>query len=153
VPFNVCVIVYPGNVHPANAEEVRSLYLAIALLNRRGYPTFLVRTGTDYCEFLPRSGEWIKPYLRELGFVTREQMPEILALADIFVQPGRADRFNAYRFPSKLPEFLAMGKPTILPFTNLGLALAHEQEALVLEIADGSRITEAVMRICDDPRL
>src|SRR5262245_19639528 len=77
VPFNVCVIVYPGNVHPANAEEVRSLYLAIALLNRRGYPTFLVRSGTDYCEFLPRSGEWIKPYLRELGFVTREQMPEI----------------------------------------------------------------------------
>ena len=150
VPINVQVIVYPGNVHPANAEEVRSLYLAVALLNREGYPTFLVRTGRDYCEFLPRGGKWIKPYLRELGFVAREQMPELLALADVFVQPGLVDRYNAYRFPSKLPEFLAMGKPTILPSTNVGLVLAHEQEALVLETADGIRITEAVTRICDD---
>ena len=29
------------------------------------------------------------------------------------------NEFNAYRFPSKLPEFFAMERPVILPATNV----------------------------------
>jgi glycosyltransferase involved in cell wall biosynthesis len=153
IPLNATVIVYPGNVHLANSAEVRSLYLAVALLNRNGYPTCLVRTGQDFCPFLVADGAWIKPNRCELGFIPREQMPEVLAMADLFVQPGQADRFNEYRFPSKLPEFLALGKPTVLPASNLGQALIHEQHALVLERADGMHITEAIQRLLNDPAL
>ena len=46
------VVVYAGNVHASNADEVRSLYLALALVSRRGYPVKLVRLGRDYLDFL-----------------------------------------------------------------------------------------------------
>ncbi|MEP7340310.1 MAG: glycosyltransferase [Acidobacteriota bacterium] len=153
LPANGTTIVYPGNVHQANAREVRSLYLAVAMLNREGEPTCLVRTGRNFCEFLGDEGKWIAPYLRELGFVERRQMPEILALADIFVQPGRADHFNEYRFPSKLPEFLAMGKPVILPASNIGRLMIKGQHAWVVEQADSVQIAESVKRIRQDREL
>jgi glycosyltransferase involved in cell wall biosynthesis len=153
LPINGTTIVYPGNVNLANAREVRSLYLAIAMLNREGHPACLVRTGRDFCEFLYDEGSWVKPYVREMGFVPRKQMPEILALADLFVQPGYADRFNEYRFPSKLPEFLAMGKPVILPATNIGRVLVNGRHAYVVEKADALRIGESVKLIRESPQL
>ena len=42
------MLVYPGNVHRANAEEVWSLYEAVALLRARSRNVTLVRNGTDY---------------------------------------------------------------------------------------------------------
>lgn len=147
LPLNSLIIVYTGNVHAANATEVRSLYLAIAMLNREGTPAFLVRTGENYIEFLGDYGRWVKPFCAELGFVDRSQIPEILALADILIQPGKADEFNKYRFPSKLPEFMAMGKPLILPAINIGCMLKNEEEAIVLEKADAISIVDAVKRV------
>jgi glycosyltransferase involved in cell wall biosynthesis len=153
LPLNSTVLVYPGNVHPANTREVRSLYLAVAILNREGHSTCLVRTGADHCDFLGDNARWAKPYLRELGFIPRAQMPDVLALADMFVQPGQADVFNEYRFPSKLPEFMAMGKPVILPKSNIGRSMTHGRDAWVVENADGVQIAEAVRHICGNPEL
>ena len=153
IPLNSAVLCYTGNVHPANAREVRSLYLAVAMLNREGFPTVLVRTGQDSFNFLGEDDRWAKKCSIELGFVDRSSLPNILALADVLVQPGRADAFNDYRFPSKLPEFLAMGKPVILPATNIGLQMQHMQEAMVLPIVDGLQIAEAVKRLLNDKDL
>ena len=103
VPDNNLVFSYTGNVHAANTYEVRSLYLAVAMLNREGQPAVLIRTGRDFCDFLGDDDSWARQYTIELGYVDRSLMPEILALADVLIQPGRPDKFNDYRFPCKLP--------------------------------------------------
>ena len=54
------VLCYTGNVHSANAREVRSLYLAAAILDREGTPTTLVRTGRDFCPFLGPDEAWAR---------------------------------------------------------------------------------------------
>ncbi len=61
------------------------------------------------------------------------EVPGYLALADAFVQPGAPDEFNRYRLPSKLPEFLAMGRPVILPRCNIGNELSDRENAMLLE--------------------
>ena len=76
-----------------------------------------------------------------------------MALADFFVQPGEADAFNDYRFPSKLPEFFALGRPVILPRTNLGTTVRHGVDAYVLAKADADGIASAVRELRADPRL
>ncbi|NJR69803.1 MAG: methyltransferase domain-containing protein [Synechococcales cyanobacterium CRU_2_2] len=144
------VLCYTGNVHPVNAHEVRSLYLAIGLLNREGYPTKLIRTGHDFCDFLEDGKTWLDSYCIELGYVERTQLSKLLSLADILVQPGKVDPFNEYRFPSKLPEFLAMGKPVILPKTNIGCVLTHLENAIVLEKVDSLNILEHVKLLHGD---
>jgi glycosyltransferase involved in cell wall biosynthesis len=148
------VLFYHGNVHTSNAVEVRSLYEAVVLLNERGQRTQLVRTGRDYPGFLSEGDAWIRPYLIHLGHIGRaKHLPALMALADYFVQPGLPDAFNNYRFPSKLPEFFALGRPVILPRSNLGDLVRDGEHARVLPRADAPAIADAIAALHADPAL
>jgi glycosyltransferase involved in cell wall biosynthesis len=142
------VTAYTGNVHEANAGEIRSLFQAIASLRNDGHPAVLVKTGSDS---IPRShlghlGEG----LRDLGWQDRAALPAVLAAADVLVQPGGPGSFNDYRFPSKLPDYLASGKPVVLPRTNIGLRLEHRTDAFLLELGDAAEIRDAMLELAAD---
>ena len=148
------VLFYHGNTHTSNAAEMRSLYEAVALLNQRELPTQLIRTGRDFPGFLPEGDAWIRPHLIHLGHIGRaKHLPPLMALADFFVQPGLPDAFNDYRFPSKLPEFFSIGRPVILPKTNLGGFVRHGEDAWVLPSADGPAIADAIATLHANPAL
>ena len=144
-------IVYTGSIHRVNLEDMRDLYAAVAALRRDGEPAVLVKTGVNTPEVpdLPQLGEG----LRDLGWVPYAAVPELLAAADVLVQPGRPGPYNDYRFPSKLPDFLASGRPVVLPRANVGLELRDGVEALVLERGDADEIRDAVSRLAADPEL
>jgi glycosyltransferase involved in cell wall biosynthesis len=147
VPRGNTVLCYTGNVHSANAREVRSLYLAAAVLQREGIPTTLVRTGKDYCSFLGPDETWAREVSVELDYVKHVDIPRVLGLADFLVQPGSDDAFNEYRLPAKLPEFFAMGRPVILPRTNVGRFVRHGDEAWVLDRVDSLGLVETILEL------
>ena len=147
VPRENTVLCYTGNVHSANAREVRSLYLAAAVLQREGVPTTLVRTGKDYCSFLGPDEKWAREVSVDLDYVKHVDIPRVLGLADFLVQPGANDAFNEYRLPAKLPEFFAMGRPVILPRTNVGRFVRHGVEAWVLDKVDALGIVDAILEL------
>lgn len=152
IPEDATVLSYTGNVHLANQAEVKCLYLAVGKRNQEGKPTILVRTGIDNnLQFLEDDELWVKKYAIELGWVELEEIPEILALADILVQPGTSDDFNDYRFPSKIPEFLAMGKPTIIPETNIAHHLQHLENAFILPAVDQESLPKAIDFLTENP--
>jgi glycosyltransferase involved in cell wall biosynthesis len=148
------VLFYHGNVHATNAAEMRELYAAVLQLNEAGQPTTLIRAGRDDGDFLGELGPRVAPHVIALGQVDHHHhLPPLMALADFFVQPGVPDAFNDYRFPSKLPEFFALGRPVILPRTNLGEILRHGEDAWVLPKADAAGIAEAVRLLREDAGL
>jgi glycosyltransferase involved in cell wall biosynthesis len=148
------VLAYHGNVHQANFREVRSLYLAVALLNREGWPATLLRMGRDHIEVDPLFRRWAAEHTRTIGFVPdRARLAELLSQADLFVQPGLCDVFNQYRFPSKVPDFFALARPVVLPRTNIGLVTRHGEDAYVLDEANGPAIADAVKAIVRDEDL
>lgn len=148
------VLFYHGNVHAANAAEVRELYAAVLRLNQAGEPVTLIRTGLDSVDFLGPLAAEVAPHVLSLGQILHHHhLPPLMALADMFVQPGRADAFNDYRFPSKLPEFFALGRPVILPRTNLGTLVRHGTDAYVLDVADAAGIAAAVTELRRDHAL
>lgn len=147
------ILCYTGNVHSANAREVRSLYLAAAILDREGTPTRLVRTGRDFCPFLGPDEEWGRWISIELGHIPYQEIPAILSLAHVLIQPGANNAFNEFRLPGKLPEFFAMGRPIVLPRSNVGRFLRHGEEAWVLDKVDALGIVDAVLEICANKAL
>jgi glycosyltransferase involved in cell wall biosynthesis len=154
LPPGTTVLCYHGNVHASNAAEMRELYAAVLELNRTGTPVTLVRTGLDRVDFLGDLAPAVAPYVLQLGLLAHHHhLPALLSLADIFVQPGVPDAFNDYRFPSKLPEFFALGRPVVLPRTNLGAVLRHGTDAYVLDRADAAGIAGAVRALRADPAL
>ena len=148
------VLFYHGNVHASNAAEMRELYAAVLELNRTGSPVTLIRAGLDRVDFLGGLAREVAPFVLALGQIHHHHhLPPLMALADIFVQPGAPDAFNDYRFPSKLPEFFALGRPVVLPRTNLGATLRHGVDAYVLGRADAAGIATAVRALRADPAL
>lgn len=148
------VLFYHGNVHASNAAEMRELYAAVLELNGTGTPVTLIRTGLDRVDFLGDLAAAVAPFVLSLGLIQHHHhLPPLMALADIFVQPGEPDAFNDYRFPSKLPEFFALGRPVVLPRTNLGTTLRHGTDAWVLDRADAAGIAGAVRTLRADPAL
>lgn len=148
------VLFYHGNVHAANREEVRELYRAVGELNDSGIKTTLLRTGRDFCDSPGTTPKARSGHVLHLGQIEQHaHLAPLMALADFFVQPGEANAFNDYRFPSKLPEFFAIGRPVILPRTNLGNSLRHGSDAYVLEKADASAIAGAIRALRAEPPL
>jgi glycosyltransferase involved in cell wall biosynthesis len=146
-------IVYTGNVHSLNRGEMRELYAAVAELRRAGERVVLVKTGKGSGVVAAEGFPSLGTGLRDLGWVPRSAIPDLLAAADVLVQPGGPGPFNDYRFPSKLPEYLASGRPVVLPRTNVGLELRDGEDALLLDRGDASEIADAVRRLASDPAL
>ena len=88
-----------------------------------------------------------------LGEVERPVLLALLEAADLFIQPGRAGPFNDYRLPSKLPEFLATGRPVILPATNVGRRLRHGIDAMLLRDGTAEEIAGHAEAVLDNPEL
>ena len=153
IPDGTAVLCYTGNVHSANGRDVRSLYLAAAMLDREGTPSRLIRTGRDFCPFLGPDEEWARRISIELGHVEYQEIPAILSLADVLVQPGADNAFNEFRLPGKLPEFFAVGRPVILPQTNVGRFVRHGEEAWVLPKVDALGIVDVVLQLRKDKAL
>lgn len=145
------LLVYPGNVHAANLDDMRDLYGAVRLLRRDGVPVVLAKSGRDTraARALPALGDAI----RDLGWVSRSYVASVVAAADALVQPGAPGPFNDYRFPSKVPDFLASGRPVVLTRTNVGLSLRDGQEAIVLERGTSEEIANAIRGLRDDAEL
>jgi glycosyltransferase involved in cell wall biosynthesis len=154
LPSDAWITVYPGNMHPANYEDMFSLYAAIHAVNARGHKLRLIRTGVDSVGPIePRFVELAGRHVTHLGLVRRHWLIDLFKLADFFIQPGGLDDFNSYRLPSKLPELLAIGRPVVLPNTNIGLLLRDRINALLMQRGDAAEITECVVSLLADPAL
>jgi glycosyltransferase involved in cell wall biosynthesis len=148
------VLVYHGIGHWANLRELLSLYTAVKLLQRRGRRVRLVRLGSTKPGGVdPRALQALRDGEPDLGDVPWREIPGYLALADAYVQPGGPNDFNRYRLPSKLPEFLAMGRPVVLPACNLAEDLTEGENALLLRRGDALEIAASVERLLDEPGL
>jgi glycosyltransferase involved in cell wall biosynthesis/ubiquinone/menaquinone biosynthesis C-methylase UbiE len=153
IPEDETALVYTGNIHWSNISEIQSLVMAVALLRREGMRVRLYRTGFSHAP-VPWDGiEELKSAVVELGFLPRQRMPELLAAADVLAQPGESNRFNDFRIPSKLPEFLASGRPVILPRSNLGRFLKDGEEAIILESGKATELAKKIRLLAGDPEL
>ena len=152
IPANHLVLSYTGNVRALKRQEAIEMYKAVVLLNKQGCPTTLIRTGTNFVT-LGKDEFWYQEFEKSLGWVSRHEVADVMAASDILVQPGWPGPFDDQRVPAKLPEYFAMGRPVILPRTNLGLKVEHGKEAWVVDRADAEGIAGAVKVIKADEGL
>ncbi|MBC8051130.1 MAG: glycosyltransferase [Chitinophagales bacterium] len=147
-------LTYPGNTHPANFDDMATLYDAIAALNAGGHAVRLIRVGADHRLGVDRFGvSNERPWLTHLGDRPARELVRYISAADALVQPGAADAFNDYRFPSKLTLFFASGRPVVLPFANIGRHVRDAAEALVLASGDSGEIARQILRLKSDAAL
>lgn len=147
------VIVYPGGLNQFTQPGLEALCLAVALVNRRGTPCRLLRTGPGTLDFLGRLPPDAVTVVNDLGTLPRQDLPGLLALADVLVQPGKPDPFDNLRLPGKVPEFFASGRPVVLPRTNIADLLQDGEHAVFLHTGSAKEIAEKCLALFADPEV
>jgi glycosyltransferase involved in cell wall biosynthesis len=146
------VIVYHGGVDQFKKSAIESLCRAVGLINKRGYRCRLVRTGLRPLDFLDTLPPESRSMINDLGFLPRAELPGILSLADVFVQPGEINPFEDLRLPGKVPEFLAMGRPVIVPDVNIAHLFTDGVDAVILRTGSAQEIADKCVALFSDPQ-
>lgn len=92
-------------------------------------------------------------YVMVSGPVGREEMPSVLHGADILVLPRPDSLVGRYGFPSKLPEYLASGRPVVATDVGDHGLLVKDGETGLLVPPDGPAIARAILRLAGDRKL
>lgn len=152
VAGNERVIVYPGGVNGFTRPGIESLCQAVGLINRLGYPCKLLRTGPFALDFIDKLPQEAAQAVVDLGVIPRNDLPDLLALADVFVQPGKIDPFEDLRLPGKLPEILAMGRPVVTPDVNIGHLFRDGVDAVLTRTGTAEEIAAKCVALFSDPQ-
>lgn len=145
------IIVYNGGMNEFTRPNIKTLCHAVGLINERGYRCRLLRSGPFALDFLGELPHQAASAIRDLGLLRKHELPGLLALADLFVQPGQIDPFDDLRLPGKLPELLAMGRPVILPDVNIANLFQDGVDALLLRTGSAEEIADKCIYLFDRP--
>ncbi len=153
LPEDAIVLAYLGTMHHSNQHEVSALYKAIGLLNNDGRCARLIRIGHNSVPFFLGADKIENNFSIELGNRHKSEAVNYLSASDILVQPGTVNDFNKYRFPSKVPMFLASGRPVILPDVNIGEHLTDWENCIKIVTGNPEEIAHKIALLSDHPLL
>lgn len=153
IPATAKVIVYPGGLNPYTQSAIKDLCEAVIQINQQGVHCILLRTGPGPLTGIYPNDDYPKSLIRDLGAIPRSDIPPLLSIADVFVQPGRITPFEDLRLPSKIPEFLAMGKPLLLPNCHIADLFEDGIDAMILKTGEPQEIAAKCLEIFADEEL
>ncbi len=146
------VIVYHGGLNFFTRPAIETLCRAVGMINRQGYPCRLLRTGIHLLDFVDQLPPESHSKINDLGLLPKSVLPNILALADVFVQPGKIDPFEDLRLPGKVPEFLAMARPVVIPDVNIAHLFTDGVDAVLLRTGSAEEIADKCIGLFLDPQ-
>jgi mannosyltransferase len=89
----------------------------------------------------------------EEGLVPAEELPDLIAAADVGVVPYRDDVFTDGLIPTKLLEYAAMGVPVVAARTSAIERLVGDSFVKYFSPGDVDDLTEQLAALLGDPRL
>lgn len=141
------VLLYSGAI--ADIHDFPDLLEALPAVVERHPEVVLAQIGANRIpEVTARLVEagGLEDHVRFVGQVPHRRMADHLALGDLFLGHLRHDRFNAHRLPSKLPEYMAMGRPIAVADHGFGRVLTDSGHAFAIADGGPAEIADAVRR-------
>ena len=126
---------------------------AAALLAGQPVRVALVGEGAERAALVARVEREGLGNVTMLPGVPRDEVPELLAAADIALVPLRDVPLFATFIPSKIFEYLASGTPVIGAVRGEPAAILEEAGQLVVEPGDPHALAKAVTAVAADPRV
>jgi GT2 family glycosyltransferase len=147
------VIVYTGGIDKYKLPAIKELIKAVQNLNRSGIRCHLIRTGEVQAHLKDELDEAKLSYIHDLGIINKNEIPKLLNHANVLIQPGFINEFEDLRLPGKLPEFMAIGKPVIIPNVNISFLLRDNEDVIILNRGDAQEIEEKCKKLFYDEKL
>jgi glycosyltransferase involved in cell wall biosynthesis len=150
LPENASIAVHTGQA-PYDA-----VYLAQSFVELAGtHPGALLVVAGGSFPILKRvlTEAGLLPQLVQFGMLDRDGLATVMACADVLLLPYTNRAVNRFRYPNKLGDYLAAGRPIVTNSTNdLGRLVADERVGLIAEDTPES-FAGAIKQLFDDESL
>ncbi len=91
--------------------------------------------------------------VRFYGMVPLDQIPQVMANADIGVVPKRADTFGNEAYSTKIMEFMSQGIPVVASRTAIDTYYFSDETVCFFKSGDHRAMAEALLNLINDPGL
>ena len=145
-----CLVLYAGT--HGIAQGLTSVADAAARLTGEAIRFAFVGEGMDKRRLQRRVTELGLRNVTLLPGVPHEQVPALLAAADICLVPLRDVPLFSVVIPSKMFEYLAAGKPVVAAVTGEAAQILREAGASVVPPADSEALADAIRTLSADPQ-
>ena len=148
-----CVIMYMGNFYAWQGIDML-ISSAKYVLKQRDNVKFVLVGNTNHEEYrnvVDNLG--LLKYFIFTGQKSREELPDLVQIADILILPRPETEVTKYGFPSKLPEYMASGKPVIATDVGDHHLLIKNMATGLLVPPDAKELAEAVLNLMEDESL
>jgi glycosyltransferase involved in cell wall biosynthesis len=145
-----CLVLYAGT--HGISQGLTSVADAAAGLPGEEIRFAFVGDGADKQRLLRRVTELGLRNVTLLPGIPHEQVPALLAAADICLVPLRDVPLFSSFIPSKMFEYLAAGKPVVGAVAGEAAQILREAGALVVPPADSAALSAAIQTLAAEPR-
>lgn len=149
IPLDAPLLIAVGRL-----EEEKGFHLAVQGIQylRSRFPTMhLLIVGEGiYRKSLEHMAASLKERIHILGYVPNDQVPELLAAADLFLMPTLRDE----GFPMTIPEAMACGLPVVASRVGgVPSAVDEGTTGLMVPMGDVAALAQAIERLLCDQSL
>lgn len=89
-----------------------------------------------------------------VGYFLQKDLVDALSAADVLVLPMRDNLINRLRFPTKLCEYLATGRPTVASAVGeVKRIITHGKDGLLCKPGDPESMAECILKVLNDDEL
>jgi glycosyltransferase involved in cell wall biosynthesis len=149
------IIVYVGSLNPQDGVDylLRAVHHLVHEIGRRDFYCVVIGSG-DSLEDLRRLASSLKldGYVELTGYVSDQELLEVLAAADMCVDPDPSSPLNDVSTWIKVMEYMAFGKP-IVSFDLKETRVSAQDAALFVPCNDEMAFARAMVRLMDDAPL
>jgi glycosyltransferase involved in cell wall biosynthesis len=145
-----CLVLYAGT--HGISQGLTSLAAAAALLTEEQIRFAFVGEGADKLRLQRQVTELGLRNVTMLSGLPHEQVPALLAAADICLVPLRDVPLFSSFIPSKMFEYLAAGKPVVGAVAGEAAQILREAGAWVVPPADSQALAAAIRTLAADPQ-
>ncbi|MGH3186222.1 MAG: glycosyltransferase family 4 protein [Streptosporangiaceae bacterium] len=145
-----CLVLYAGT--HGISQGLTAVADAAARLTGQAIRFAFVGEGADKQRLAHRVAELGLDNVTLLDGVPHEQVPALLAAADICLVPLRDVPLFSGFIPSKMFEYLAAGKPVVGAVAGEAAQILGEAGALVVPPADSAALAAAIRALAADPQ-
>jgi glycosyltransferase involved in cell wall biosynthesis len=89
----------------------------------------------------------------KFGGVSYDEMPSVIANADVGIVPKRANSFGNEAYSTKIMEFMSQGIPVVVSRTKIDAFYFDDKVVQFFESGNVSAMADAILRIIKDPSL
>jgi glycosyltransferase involved in cell wall biosynthesis len=150
LPESVPIVVHIGFA-PFDIPMLAATFIALARCNPR---VILVLCGASF-HSLDKAIEaaGLTERVRHLGAIPYERLEEVLACGDVMIMPYSRSTMNIARYPNRIGDYLAAGRPIATSRTcDPGILVESEKIGITAD-DDPETFAEAIQKLLADPDL